>query len=104
MTETDIRAEYSLRLWALDASLTGGALVRSAISDMQSQELVRVAEKRGGYTKLDGVARSLLRRCACMKKTFAILSHLGNTLRVRWRCTKSSWKFSGALTLLRMPF
>ncbi len=61
LAETDLRAPVNDFLWALDASPSGGAFVRTPIHREQAKELYRFAEKLGGYSKLEPRARCLLR-------------------------------------------
>jgi len=58
---SDLRSPCLPHFWALDASPTGGAFVRSPLRAHQASELWRRGEKRGGYTMLQGRASSLLR-------------------------------------------
>ena len=59
--EGDLRAPVRPTVWATDASPTGGGIARAAVTVQQAQELYRLREKRGGYSKLELPARQALR-------------------------------------------
>ena len=61
LAQSDLRAPALPGVWSVDASPEGGGITHAAVSAPQAQELFRLREKRGRYSKLESPARCALR-------------------------------------------
>ena len=60
LAQSDLRAPALPGVWSVDASPEGGGITHAAASPAQAQELFRLREKRGSYSKLESPARCAL--------------------------------------------
>ena len=68
LAQSDLRVRHSSKIFATDASPTGGAVVFAELSRAATKELWRHTEQRGFYTKLQSPVSEILSDSAYLLK------------------------------------